>query len=229
MKEFVVKNSPKSPISETYRAIRTNLLYANVDQVLKTILMTSATAGEGKTTTLNNLAMTLCEVGHRVLVIDCDLRKPRIHKFFEISNAAGVTDILVSGDNYKSYVNKSIHERLHVLTAGKIPPSPTELLSSNAFKVLLEELEKDYDYVLMDTPPIVPVTDALILSRMVSGVILVVRSGKVEIEFAKRAKHNLEQVNAKVLGVVLNDVPVKGKRYQNYYYYAQDEAKEGTA
>lgn len=225
MKELIVHNTPKSPISEAYRGIRTNLLFANVDHNVKTILVSSATSGEGKTTTLCNVAMTLADSNKSVIIVDCDLRKPRIHKFLEISNAQGVTDVLLNGDHYSNFLHKGIHPHLHVLTSGKIPGNPSEILNSEAMKSLIKTLAADYDYVLLDSPPIVPVTDTVIMSTYIDRVLLVCSSGNVDVEMAKKAKETLEKVGAKILGVVLNKMKMNNKRYQYYYYYASQKGE----
>lgn len=225
MKELIVKNSPKSPISEAYRGIRTNLQFANVDKNFKTIMVTSATAGEGKTTTLCNVAATLADAGNKILIMDCDLRKPRIHKFFNLSNAIGVTDILLNGYDYKKFVNKIEYNNISVLTSGHIPKNPSELLSSEAMKKFIELLKMEYDYIMIDTPPVVPVTDGVIMSTYIDRVIMVCSSGELNIDMGKRAKESLEKVGANILGVVLNKVPMNAKKYEYYYYYHQKDGK----
>lgn len=225
MKELIVKNSPKSPISEAYRGIRTNLQFANVDKNFKTIMVTSATAGEGKTTTLCNVAATLADAGNKILIIDCDLRKPRIHKFFNLSNAIGVTDILLNGYDYKKFVNKIEYNNISVLTSGHIPKNPSELLSSESMKKFIELLKMEYDYIMIDTPPVVPVTDGVIMSTYIDRVIMVCSSGELNIDMGKRAKESLEKVGANILGVVLNKVPMNAKKYEYYYYYHQKDGK----
>lgn len=226
MKELIVHNRPKSPISEAYRSIRTNIQFANVDGKIKTILFTSATAGEGKTTTLSNVAMTLVDAGHRVLIIDCDLRKPRVHKFFEISNEKGITDILLNSQDYREYLHKNVHSRLHIIPSGKIPGNPSELLYSEAMKTFIGKLKADYDYIFVDSPPVLPVTDAAVMSTYMDAVILVCASGQIEIEAAKRASEALKNVKANLLGAVINKIPIKESRYSSYYYYYANEEGE---
>ena len=225
MKELILKKAPKSPVSEAYRGIRTNLEFANIDRNFRTIMVTSSTAGEGKTTTLCNVAAAMADNGSRVLILDCDLRKPRIHKFFELSNASGLTDILLRGDDYKQYVQDIDYPNISVITAGSIPKNPSELLSSEAMKKFIETLKKDYDYVMLDTPPVIPVTDAVIMSTYIDGVILVCSSGNLNVEMGKKTAESLKKVGANVLGVVLNRVPVDSKKYAYYYYYHQDDGK----
>ena len=225
MKDLIVHNLPKSPISEAYRGIRTNLLFANVDKNVKTILVTSATSGEGKTTTLCNLAMTLADLGHKVIVIDCDLRKPRIHKFLEVSNQAGLTDVLLRDVAHSQFLHRGVHENLSVLTSGRIPRNPSELLNSNAMKLFLETLKQEYDYILIDTPPVLPVTDTVIMSTYIDRVVMVCASGIVDVDHAKKAKDTLEKVGAQIMGVVINKFPINGKKYQYYYYYSAQESE----
>ncbi|MDD3416492.1 MAG: CpsD/CapB family tyrosine-protein kinase [Lachnospiraceae bacterium] len=226
MKELIVHNSSKSPVSEAYRGIRTNIQFANVDNNIKTILMTSAAPGEGKTTTLCNVAMTMADAGHKVIIIDCDLRKPRIHKFFEISNKEGITDVLLKGEDFKNFLKGGFHPNLEIITSGKIPSNPSEILYSNAMKNLIEKIKMEYDFVFIDTPPVIAVTDAVIMSGYIDGVVLVCASGKTEVEMAKKAKEALRKVNANILGVVLNRIPVKGQKYANYYYYSNEEGEK---
>ena len=226
MKELIVNTKPKSPISESYRSIRTNIQFANLDKNLQTIMVTSPTAGEGKTTTLSNVALAMADADHRVLIVDCDMRKPRIHKVFEISNIYGMAEILLHGGDYKKALNPTSNENLYIITAGKIPSNPSELLYSNAMKNLIQNLKKDFEYIFIDAPPVVPVTDAAIMSNYVDGVILVFASGVIEIELAQKAKESLENVNANILGVVLNKINTKNDKYSSYYYYYGEEDKK---
>ena len=226
MKELIVNTKPKSPISESYRSIRTNIQFANLDKNLQTIMVTSPTAGEGKTTTLSNVALAMADAEHRVLIVDCDMRKPRIHKVFEISNTYGMAEILLHGGDYKKALNPTSNENLYIITAGKIPSNPSELLYSNAMKNLIQNLKKDFEYIFIYAPPVVPVTDAVIMSNYVDGVILVCASGVIEIELAQKAKESLENVNANILGVVLNKINTKNDKYSSYYYYYGEEDKK---
>lgn len=226
MKELIVNTKPKSPISESYRSIRTNIQFANLDKNLQTIMVTSPTAREGKTTTLSNVALAMADADHRVLIVDCDMRKPRIHKVFEISNIYGMAEILLHGGDYKKALNPTSNENLYIITAGKIPSNPSELLYSNAMKTLIQNLKKDFEYIFINAPPVVPVTDAAIMSNYVDGVILVCASGVIEIELAQKAKESLENVNANILGVVLNKINTKNDKYSSYYYYYGEEDKK---
>lgn len=227
MKELIVHNDPKSPIAEAYRNIRTNMQFANLDRNLKTIMITSSTQGEGKTTTISNVAISLSTLGKKVIIIDSDLRRPRIHKAFNLTNNKGLTDALLENSSYKEYIQKGPGENLYILTAGQIPPNPSEMLSSNSMKKLIEEIKEEYDYVLIDAPPVVIVTDAAIISTFADGVILVCASGEAEIEIIKRAKENLQKVNANILGVVINKLPLDNSKSYSYYsyYYGEEENK----
>lgn len=226
MKDLIVKKHPKSPVSEAYRAVRTNIQFANIDKDTKTILVTSATPGEGKSTTLSNVAITLADAGNKVLIMDCDFRKPKIHKTFEISNAVGITDLLLSGEDFDTHLHKSIHKNLHILTAGRVPSNPSEILDSKTMKQFIEHLKKFYDFILIDTPPVLPVTDAVILSTYADKVILVCASGDVAIDYAKRAKESLEKVGADIMGVVINKINIKSRNHYYYYYYHEKKKRK---
>lgn len=220
MKQLIVHEKPKSPISEAYRSIRTNIQFANIDKEMKTIMFTSTNKSEGKTTTISNIAITMADAGHKVLVVDCDFRNPSVHKAFGISNKYGVTDILLKGKDHKEYLNHILsHENLDVLTVGKVPRNPSELLYSNAMRKLMEELKKDYDYVMVDAPPILPVTDATVMATYIDGVVLVCAAGVAEVDSTRKAVDSLKKVGANIIGAVLNRTPVKYKSYHNYYYY----------
>lgn len=230
MKELVVFNRPKSPVSEAYRSIRTNIQFANIDKNVKAIVVTSSTKSEGKTTTLSNLAITMADLGKKIIVVDCDLRKPRIHKAFGLTNIGGVSDILLNSAYYTDYIKKTDIKNLDILTAGQIPSNPSEMISSNSMKKLLNQIRDDYDYMFIDAPPAVVVTDASILSTIADGVILVCSSGNVEIELAMSAKQSLLNVGANILGVVLNKVNIESKSfYYSYYYqyYGKEEKRSG--
>lgn len=210
-------DDPRSPNAEAYRTLRTNIRYARVSKDVKSLLVTSAIPGEGKTTTVANLAVAMAQSGKKVLLIDCDLRKPTLHKVFPVSNQIGLTNVLISEMNM-SRATQTIHDiELDVITSGPIPPTPTEMLGSPEMAHVLEQCEQLYDTVLIDTPPLLPVTDALELAKRIEGVLLVLRSGKVLRESAKKAKKLLDHVGANVIGTVLNDKKVKKR--ESYYYY----------
>lgn len=223
---LVVHTDPKSPVSEAFRTLRTNIQFSSLDNPMKTIVVTSAGPGEGKTTSVINLGITMAQSGSKVLLIDGDLRKPVLHKIFKVSDQSGLTYILAGGLDYKEGVSPTYIEGLEILPSGVIPPNPSELLISNKMKQLLKEVSKDYDFVLIDTPPAAMVTDAAILSAMVDGTILVCASGQASIEETKRAKKLLENVNANIIGIILNKIPVNQNGYSQYYYYQYCHDKE---
>ncbi len=218
---LITQTNPKSPISEAYRVLRTNLQFSSVDKPLKNIVITSAVPEEGKTTTIVNLAMVFAQSGSKTLLIDADLRRPNIHKVFDLFNHIGVTNILAKHDDYKQYLRKVNVENLHVLTSGPIPPNPSELLASQSMQQFIEKINQDYDIVLMDAPPVGIVTDAAILSTIVDGTILVANSGVIEIDAIQRAKESLDKVNANIVGVVLNRLTkdIRGGYYCYDFYY----------
>jgi len=228
-KTLVVQNNPKSPVSEAYRVLRTNLQFASLDNPLKVIIITSSGPGEGKTTTAVNLAITFAQSGSKTLLVDGDLRKPIINRVFGLNNQKGITNILALQEDYNWYINKCPTENLDIITSGAIPPNPSELLASNAMKEFVHKLRDDYDMIIIDSPPVGSVTDAAILSTIADGTVLVASSGKVEIEAITRAKELLVKVNANILGVVLNRLDRKAKGndyYYSYYYYSEDNDKQ---
>ena len=221
MKAIISYNDPKSVISEQYRAIRTNIEYSNVDQNTKTILVTSSDKNEGKTTTVSNLAVSFANLNKKVLIIDCDLRNPSIHKMFRLNNIYGLTDILAKDKAVDKCIQETELENLYVLTAGAIPPNPAEILSSEKMKNLIEDLKNIYDYIFIDTPPIGLVTDAGVLSSFIDGVVLVVKSESVEKKYLEETKKKLDAVDARILGAILNSYKSEQKDYNYYSYYGK--------
>ncbi len=225
MSDLITISNPKSPVAEAYRTLRTNIQFSNVDGDLQTICVTSSGPGEGKSTTISNLAETFAQAGNKVVLLDCDLRKPHIHKIFKLVNTKGVTTLL-SGQGEIEDVTQITESELTVITSGPIPPNPSELLGSKRMKNLLDDLKKIYDIILIDAPPVGLVTDAALLSAIVDGIILVVASGKTDIDGAKRAKQLLENVGARILGVTMTMIPVSKKGYYGYQYYGYYEENE---
>ncbi|URZ03574.1 CpsD/CapB family tyrosine-protein kinase [Clostridium felsineum] len=220
---LVVKDKPKSPIAEAYRTLRSNIQFSSFDKEMQLILVTSSGPGEGKSTTSSNLALAMAESGNSVLLIDCDLRKPSVHKKFKISNYDGLSNVLAGHIKFEE-ANHWYNKNLCVLTAGKIPPNPAEMLASKRMKEFLAESRGTFKYIILDAPPVIAVTDPQVLSTMADGVILVVSSGVADIEAAKRAKELLENVNANIIGSVLNRVKIESRRgYYGSYYYEEDE------
>ncbi|PAF31555.1 CpsD/CapB family tyrosine-protein kinase [Paenibacillus sp. 7516] len=202
---LVTMVNPKSPNSESYRKLRTNIQFSSIDSQIQTIMIASAVSGEGKTTTIGNLAVTYAQEGKKVLLMDTDLRKPAVHRMFNVPNHVGLTSVLSNQYSVSEVLRETFIEGLHVLTSGAIPPNPSEMIGSRKMTLLLEELKEQYDVILFDTPPVLSVTDALIISSLCDGVILVVNSGKVKKDVVKKAKAHLEHVNARILGAVLNN------------------------
>jgi protein-tyrosine kinase len=227
--EVVITHSdPKSPISEAYRVLRTNIQYSSIDRPLKTIVVTSSGPMEGKTTTVSNLAVAFAQSGSKVLLVDGDLRKPKIHKVFWSANETGLTNFLAAHDDHMKYIRQSAVPNLDILPSGTIPPNPSELLSSNSMKNFINNVKEAYDLIIIDSPPVGSVTDASIISTYVDGTILVVNSGKVAIDALKKTRELLEKVNANIIGVVLNNVDKKarGSYYYQYYYYDDSGKKK---
>lgn len=210
-------DDPRSPNAEAYRTLRANIRYARVSKDVQSLMVTSALPGEGKTTTVANLAVAMAQADKKVLLIDGDLRKPSLHKVFLISNQTGLTNVLVNEMDQKSVLQPVLGMSLDVVASGPVPPTPTELLGSRGMTDLLVWGKANYDIVLIDATPLLPVTDALELAKHVEGVLLVLRSRKVLRENARKAKKLLDQVGANVIGTVLNDKKVKKK--ESYYVY----------
>lgn len=216
----------KTTVSEAFRSLRTNLQFTSVDKKVKSILITSSLPNEGKSTIIKNLAYALAMTGVKVIVVDCDLRNPTVHQMFKIPNMSGLTNIIVEDDRYEKYViSDKEFDNLGIITSGPIPPNPSELIGSNRMRVFLDRLKEDYDYVLLDAPPVLLVTDPTVLAPVVDGVILVIQANKTEIEATKRAKEILTNLKANILGAVLNKVKEQRSGYYYYYYYNNDGSK----
>ena len=216
IRHLITKINPKSPISEQYRTIRTNIQFASVENPIRSMIVTSSGPSEGKSTTTANLAIVYAQQGKRVLLIDADLRKPTIHYTFRLDNLRGLSNVLVGERSLEEVVHESDVPGLDVVSCGPIPPNPSELLGSKKMRDMLDYAKDQYDIIMLDTPPVLAVTDAQILANFVDGSILVIRSGYTEIEAATKAKEALEPARAKLLGTVLNG---REKTASNYYYY----------
>ena len=219
---LITLKNPKSRTSEAFRTLRTNIQFSSLDKELRSIVVTSSGSGEGKSTVMANLAITMAESGKKVILVDCDLRKPSIHKKMGISNSVGLTNIIVQGVKKEECVVKTAVNDLFVLTSGPIPPNPAELLGSKKMRAFIEELEGEYDLVLIDAPPVLAVTDAQILSTIVDGVIFVASYGEAQKNAVVDAKQLIDKVGGKILGIVFNKVPDEsygyyGKYYKGYY------------
>lgn len=217
--ELVALHNPRSLITESYRVLRTNILYSSPDNPIRTLVVSSPLPGEGKTTTAGNLAVVMAQGGSRVLLVDLDLRRPNVHRLFGISNRVGLTNLLVEDRPLESVVQKDSVGNLDILTTGPIPPNPAELVGSKKFAMFIEEMKTVYDYIILDTSPCVAYTDAVLAGRISDGVLLVISATNGRMDAAIQAKKNFEKVGAKIIGVVLNGVNKSHLGYSSYYYY----------
>lgn len=218
---LVTLTRPSSVIAEQFRTIRTNIQFSMVDKNLKTLVITSAGPGAGKSTISANLAVTFAMQGKKVLIVDADMRKPTVHKTFRLPNRDGLTTLLTERDvEIKDIAHRLDTEGLFVITSGVIPPNPSELLASNRMNQLMLEFEELFDLIIFDMPPIIAVTDAQVMSSKADGTIFVVNKDGEDKEMVTKSKELLEKVKANVIGVVLNRVELKGDN--NYYYYGEE-------
>lgn len=210
----------KAQAAEQFRTLRTNIRYSSLGNEIKSIVVTSSLPGEGKSTIISNLAAAMATAGKRVIILDCDLRKPTMHKKFSISNSQGLTNILVQDKKITEIMIAADVPNLYIIPSGPIPPNPSELLGSKGMKDTLEELTRLFDMVLIDTPPVLNISDAQILSTLSQGTIIVAAYGKTERKVILNAKESIEKVGGKILGVVINKIPEKHNDiYGNYYSY----------
>ncbi|WP_302631763.1 CpsD/CapB family tyrosine-protein kinase [uncultured Clostridium sp.] len=214
---FVMEKAPKSIDAEAYRSLRSNIEYSSFDDEYRAIVVTSSVPGEGKSTTSGNLALSLAQSGNKVLLVDCDMRKPSIHKKFKISNMSGTAELLLRKESFEDVAN-CYNENLTIITAGKIPPNPSEMLSSRAMTAFIKEMKKEFKYIILDTPPLQAVTDAQVLSTKADGVLLVVRAGSTKRDAVLNSVDLIKKVKGKVIGMVLNGVENKKN---SYYYYGE--------
>lgn len=226
-KVITIKN-PKSPISEAYRTLRTNIQFSSFDKEIKVLHITSAGPGEGKSTTVANLAVTFGQAGKNVLILDCDFRRPSQHKIFNLPNIRGLTNLLVEDLPLEELVQETKAERIHVLTTGPLPPNPAELVGSKKLGDFLKQLKEStkYDIILVDSPPVLAVADALLLSSHVDGTLMVLSACEVNRDLARQARDALLNVKANIIGAVLNRVK-KNDSYSYYYYYYGEGERSG--
>jgi len=224
--ELMPHELPRTPISEAYRSLRTALLLSSARQ-LKVVAVTSAVAGEGKTATASNLAIVLAQLGRPVLMVDADLRKPRLHQVFHVSNQVGLVTHLTSNVDAESIVQPTIVPNLWLAPSGPIPPNPSELLSSERMREWLRQARVRFEYVIIDTPPALAVTDATLVGVLVDGVVLTLCSGKVTREDARLCRDRLRQADVRILGAVLNRYHSvqagRGRRYRSYEAYISEQ------
>jgi capsular exopolysaccharide synthesis family protein len=220
-KSLITQLSPRDPISEAYRVVRTNLSFSAVDQGLQSLLVTSSSPGEGKSTTAANLAVVMAQTGKKVIIVDADLRRPVQHKIFAVSNNQGLTTaVLDSQSPITHHLQETTIPYLRLMTSGPIPPNPAELLNSHRMEHVLQELQSEADIVILDTPPVLTVADASILGALVSGCLLVVDTGRTRRETFIGAVERLQRTGATIFGAILNRLsPEKHGGYGNYYYY----------
>lgn len=205
---------PRAPASEAYRTLRTNIQFSSLDRPLHTLLVTSTAPDEGKSTTLANLAVTMAQAEQRVILVDCDLRRPTLHTLFGLSNDVGLTSMILSQEDAPPLQETGV-PGLSLLASGPLPPRPADILGSRRMEAVIARLRAEADIVLFDTPPVVAVTDAAVLATKVDGVLLVFLAGKTSRDRARRARQMLEKVKANIVGVVLNNAEVE----QGYGYY----------
>jgi len=220
--KMVIAHTPFSPIAEAYRLLRTNIQFMAVDQPAKTIMLTSPNSSEGKSTTAANLAVIMAQAELGTILVDADLRRPSIHKIFQLPNAGGLTDLLRSPTfEVSDQLKRTEFENLQVITSGPLPPNPSEMLGSQQMVKLLQQLQEMAEVIIFDSPPVLAVTDAAVLSNRVDGVVLVVQAKRTRRDVARQALERLQQTRANVLGAVLNQA--SGERSDYYSYYAQDK------
>ncbi len=203
---MIVSHNPKSSISEVYRLLRTKIPFFSKDQELKTVMVTSSQPGEGKTTTISNLAVTYAQEGKKVLLIDADMRKPSLHRVFSQINHQGLSSLLTGHSSIQESVQETSIDNLWLLPSGPVPANPSELIDSSGMRELLHQIKDQYDVILVDTPSVLSVSDSVIVSALCDGVIMVAATGKVKKDHLKKAKEQLDHVNARMLGIVLNRV-----------------------
>jgi len=228
----VTMHDSKSNGAEAYRTLRTNLLFSGAVSGVKRVVVSSASPREGKSTTISNLAVAMAQQGNKVLLIDCDLRRPRQHKIFDMPAEPGVTNVLMTPKSYQAAIRETFVENLSIMTSGPTPPNPAELLSSPQMTELLDNLSMVFDILLIDSPPLLAAADAAVLTRLADGAIVVVRAGQTQRHALESAFQQLTQVGARIIGTVLNDpsgeVPkyaaYYGYYYNNYYDYSETKA-----
>ncbi len=233
-KELVAHKDPKSPVSETFRTLRTNIQFMNTNKRLKTLLVTSTMPGEGKSWVASNLAVTFAQAGRRVILIDADMRKGRVYSIFGVTPRPGLSNYLSGvGENDErndlgNYLRKTEIPNLYVMPAGNIPPNPSELLVTHQMRNLLEELKRECDIVIIDGTPSKLVTDSVILSRFTDSTIVVTAHNQTKKDDLAQVVKDIKNVGGHVAGVVYNKIPIASKKYNETYYYASTSQKIKT-
>ncbi len=203
---LITLTDPRSPISEAYRTLRTNLSFSSLDEPIRTLVVTSAAPEEGKSTTIANLAVTMAQGGKKTILVDCDLRRPTLHEIFNLPAEPGLTNLLLE-DSDQQLVHDTEVKGLQVLTSGPLPPNPADLLGSQKIDQIISQLASSADIVLFDAPPVIAVTDATVLGSKVNGVLLVINAGKTRREHAARARELLDRANVRIIGAALTNAP----------------------
>ncbi len=225
---IISETNPKSPVAEAYRILRSNLQFSSINKEYKKLQITSSGPSEGKSTTVANLGTVMAQAGAKVIIVDCDLRRAVQHQIFGLANVAGLTNVLVGGQELDQVIQQTKLPNLQVLTSGPLPPNPAELLGSPKAREVLEAVAAKADIVLIDSPPVLMVADAPIISSIVDGTIMVIKSAKTKIEAVKQAKERLDKANATIVGTVLNAVESSHGSYYYYdsYYYGDNTQKQ---
>ena len=218
--ELIVANNPKSGVAEAIKTIRTNLLFSSIDEPVKSILMTSSMSGEGKSFVSANLAVAFAQAGVKVLIVDCDLRRGRQHKIYNIDNEQGLSNLLLDDveKNYKKYIKKTRYENIYVLPMGIVPPNPSELLASAKNKQLVKLLKQKFDLVIYDGVPVGGLTDSIIMADLVDKIVIVSAYKITPVEFLANTNKALEKFKDKIAGVILNKFPSSKDHYYSKYY-----------
>lgn len=233
-KELITQRSPKSPIAETFRTLRTNLQFMNSQKDLKTILITSTMPGEGKSWIASNLAVTFAQAGKKVVLVDADMRKGRLATIFSVNSTPGLSNYLSGIDDrgkkidILKYVTTTEIDNLYIIPSGNVPPNPSELLASEKTEEMLEKLKKTFDIVILDGTPALLVTDALILARLADTTTIVTAYKSTKKEDLAKVKKSIENVGGKIAGVIINKIPIKPEEYKSTYYYGSTTSVEPT-
>ncbi len=228
-RDMYVFEHPKSQLAEACRSLRTNIVFSGADRQLRTIVVSSANPREGKTTMVLYLGTTMAQSGQRILLVDSDMRRPRLHVSAGLPRGIGLSNLIVGDESYDDAIKSTEIPNLFVLPCGPLPPNPAELLMSKRFATVLEELGKRFDTVILDSPPLGAVTDAVVLSKQTDGVILVVHASKTLRDEVKRASRQIKHVNGQIIGIILNQLDAKDHRYGYYNYYGYHSETKETA
>ena len=218
---LITHNDPMNPVSESYRSIRTNISHADTNKDIQMVMVTSPSPSEGKTTNVLNIAISYAQLNKKTLVIDSDLRKPKIHKAFNLNREPGLSDILSDSVGYDDCISKTNIDNLYIIPSGKLFNNPSELLGSSNMKSFIKSIKKEFDIVIFDTPPVVAVTDARVYMSYIDATILIVKAGQTDLRLLKRASNMLRSVKSPMIGCILNGFSNKHSYYGDYYYYNQ--------